>query len=122
MGQIISYAAAQKSAQFQTHIHILMLVFKLHARLSYWDNAGGVVTERFCLANGLFAEFFGRYNEASAKDRGYNSTVRLLRQEELDIVRTARVFAEDARLVILTTMSTLRPDSLYVGEQVTYMN
>lgn len=45
-----------------------------------------------------------------------------MHKKELDIARAAGVFAEDARLVMLTTMSNSVSDGLYVAAHSTYMN
>src|SRR6266436_8342280 len=65
LGQISSYAAAQLSAQFRTHIFSVLIV-RDTARLLRWDRTGTIVTEAFRYNEcPILAEFFSRYSMAS---------------------------------------------------------
>ncbi len=65
LGQISSYAAAQLSAQFRTHIFSVLIV-RDTARLLRWDRTGTIVTEAIEYNKCSFlADFFSRYSMES---------------------------------------------------------
>ena len=74
LGQVTSYATAHLAAQFRTHVFSILL-FRKSARLMRWDRAGVVVSERIPLDKPVLAQFFWRFSNASAIERGHDPTV-----------------------------------------------
>ena len=74
LGQVTRYATAHLASQFRTHVFSILL-FTKSARLMRWDRAGLIVSEPIALDKPELAQFFWRFNNANAKDRGYDSTV-----------------------------------------------
>ena len=74
LGQVTSYATAHLAAQFRTHIFSILL-FRKSARLMWWDRAGVIVSERIPLNESKLTQFFWRFSNATAEDRGHDSTV-----------------------------------------------
>ena len=74
LGQMTRYATAHLAAQFHTHVFSILL-FPESARLLRWDRAGVIVSQRISLDKSRLAEFFWRFNNADAKDRGHDPTV-----------------------------------------------
>jgi hypothetical protein len=70
LGQITSYAAAQLSAQFRTHLYSVLIV-KDTARILRWDRSGTIVTEAIKYnKSSVLADFFRRYARAPPNMRG----------------------------------------------------
>ena len=74
LGQLTSYATAHLAAQFRVHVFSVLL-FRKSARLMRWDRAGVIVSERIRLDKSVLAEFFWRFSNANAMERGYDPTV-----------------------------------------------
>ena len=74
LGQMMRYATAHLAAQFRIHVFSI-LPFPKPARLLRWDRAGVIVSDCVSLDKSQFAEFFWRFNNADAKDRGHDPTV-----------------------------------------------
>ena len=74
LGQLTSYATAHLAAQFRTHVFSILL-FRESARLMRWDRAGVIVSERIRLDKSELTQFFWRFNDANATERGHDPTV-----------------------------------------------
>jgi hypothetical protein len=74
LGQMTSYATAHLAAQFRTHVFSILL-FRETARLLRWDRAGVVVSELIQLDTSFLAQFFWRFSNANAMERGHDPTV-----------------------------------------------
>lgn len=76
LGQITSYATLILGSQHRTHT-FLVLILKEYARLIRWDRSGAIVTEPIHFDQPFFYSFFIRYNNASCKVRGHDTTIHL---------------------------------------------
>ena len=74
LGQVTSYATAHLAAQFRTHVFSILLFHK-SARIMRWDRAGVIVSERIPLDKSELAQFFWRFSNADAMERGHDPTV-----------------------------------------------
>ena len=75
VGQITAYAAQILSSQYRTHLFTI-LICKDSARLIRWDRAGAIVTEPISYDNNSYLHnFLTRYDDATPKTRGHDSTV-----------------------------------------------
>ena len=95
-GQITSYAVAQRSTQFRTHIFSILL-FPKFARLIRWDQAGAVVTKGFPLEH--LVDFVKRYNDASPLERGVDDTVSTPSEELAEIARKELGLPSSQRMI-----------------------
>ena len=74
LGQVTSYATAHLAAQFRTHVFFILLLRK-SARIMRWDRAGVIVSERMPLDKSELTQFFWRFSNADAMERGHDPTV-----------------------------------------------
>jgi len=75
VGQIIAYATLVLSAQYHTHV-FLVLVFKEYLRLIRWDHGGAVVTVPIShTKDPHLLDFLIRFNNAGTQARGWDITV-----------------------------------------------
>lgn len=84
-GQLISYASALHRSQFRVFSFAVVL-FGDSGRLLRWDRSGVIYTDSFNWAtqpNTLF-EFFWRLNFLSDVDRGYDTTVTSVEDDEAE--------------------------------------
>jgi Fungal protein kinase len=82
-GQLIAYAAAIHRFQFRVFSFSIVL-FDDTARLLRWDRSGIIYTEAFKWADGSLFEFLWRFNHLSAVDRGYDTTVCPVEDDEAE--------------------------------------
>lgn len=102
LGQITSYASAQLSAQFRTHIFSVLIVCNT-ARLLRWDRTGTIVTDAFKYNESPFlAEFFSRYSNASDARRGKDESVSKPSSEEETTARRLLPYDVNVPLVKLS--------------------
>ena len=74
-GQIIAYATLVLSAQYHTHV-FLVLVFKEYSRLIHWDCGGAVVTAPIShTKDPHLLDFLIHFNNAGTQARGWDITV-----------------------------------------------
>jgi hypothetical protein len=74
-GQITAYATLTLSAQYRTHV-FLVLIIKNIARLIRWDRGGAIVTAPIHYDNEPFLlDFLIRYGNANREARGHDVTV-----------------------------------------------
>ncbi len=102
LGQISSYAAAQLSAQFRTHIFSVLIV-RDTARLLRWDRTGTIVTEAIEHNKCSFlADFFSRYSMASDAGRGKDESISKPSSDEEIVARRILQCNENVPLVKLS--------------------
>ena len=99
--QITSYAVAQLSTQFRTHI-FSVLIIRDRARILRWDRSGAIVTAAFSLEQRHLADFIWRYKSASLEDRGEDPTVSAPSDAETQLARTYLAIQSHQRLVKFT--------------------
>jgi len=80
---LIAYATALHRSQFRI-FSFSVVTFEDNVRLLRWDRSGVIYTEAFELADGHLSEFLWRFNCLSAVDRGYDSTVSLVDNDEAE--------------------------------------
>jgi len=81
---LIAYASALHRSQFRIFSFSVVL-FEDNVRLLRWDRSGVIYTEAFKLADGHLSEFLWRFNYLSAVDRGYDTTVSLVDNDEAEV-------------------------------------
>ena len=92
LGQLTAYATATLSAQYRTHL-FMVLISGEYARLIRWDRGGAVVTKRILFnEESYFFDFLTRYDIASREDRGHDSTVSAPEENEIE---RAKVFVPE---------------------------
>lgn len=107
LGQITAYATAILSAQYRTHLFMVLIVGE-YARLIRWDRGGAVVTKRieFNEVSHLF-DFLVWYNGASSEDRGHDSTVSSPSEDEIERAKgIIPEFTNAAEAYLAVTMSS----------------
>ncbi|KAH9960891.1 hypothetical protein BC827DRAFT_1376549 [Russula dissimulans] len=85
-GQLLSYASALHHSQFRVFTFAVVL-FGDSGRLLRWDRSGIIYTESFNWANqpDTLFEFFWRLNFLSDVDRGYDTTVTSVTDDEVEV-------------------------------------
>ncbi|KAI0297805.1 hypothetical protein B0F90DRAFT_1819123 [Multifurca ochricompacta] len=85
-GQLLAYASALHRSQFR-FFSFSVIIFSESARLLRWDRSGVIYTDAFKWAtqpNTLF-EFFWRFNFLSDVDRGYDTTVTPVPDDDAEV-------------------------------------
>jgi hypothetical protein len=119
-GQITSYAVAQLATQFRVHIFTI-LVCGGYARLLRWDRSGAVVTSAFDYCDRYLGEFFWRYDQASAKDRGMDLSVSNPSQAETELARQSLKCGVEHLLVKFAVHNDNNGEiSYYIGGKPTF--
>ena len=80
---LIAYATALHRSQFRI-FSFSVVTFEDNARLLRWDRSGVIYTEAFKLADGHLSEFLWRFNCLSAVNRGCDTTVSLVDNDEAE--------------------------------------
>jgi hypothetical protein len=105
LGQITAYASSILSAQYRTHM-FMVLMFKDYARLLRWDCGGAVVTKpiEFNVEPHLF-DFLIRYNIADPDVRGHDSTVNSPNDDEIKLAKAAVPELGEAKSFLVVEIS-----------------
>jgi hypothetical protein len=105
LGRITAYATAILSTQYRTHLFMVLIVGE-YARLIRWDRGGAVVTKRICFNDEphLF-DFLIRYDIASPKNRGHDSTISPPSEDEIKRAKDIVPEFTDAEGYLAVTMS-----------------
>ena len=80
---LITYASALHRSQFRV-FSFSVVMFEDNVRLLRWDRSGVIYSEAFKFADGHLSEFLWRFNYLSAVDRGYDTTVSLVDDDEAE--------------------------------------
>ncbi|KAG1774991.1 hypothetical protein EV702DRAFT_1199840 [Suillus placidus] len=89
LGQITTYAAAQLSVQYCTHIFSVLIIHN-RACLIRWDREGAIITNAFDYQHKPhLADFFYHFARASPALRGVDTSVTPASDEEATLTRTA---------------------------------
>ena len=80
---LIAYATALHRSQFRL-FSFSVVTFEDNVRLLRWDRSGVIYTEAFKLADRHLSEFLWRFNYLSAVDRGYDTTISLVDNDEAE--------------------------------------
>ena len=106
-GQITAYATSILSAQYRTHVFLILIV-KDSARLLRWDRGGAVVTAPIPYnTDPHLLDFFIRYDKATHASRGHDLTVGLPTENER---LNARKLADLTDVESLLSISIPDPD------------
>jgi hypothetical protein len=108
-GQITAYTTSILSAQYCTHV-FLVLIFKASARLLHWDHGGAVVTAPIFYNQDIhLLKFFICYDNATCTSHGHNLTVSSpTKSEEI----STHKLADLADIESLLSISIPDPDNL----------
>jgi hypothetical protein len=110
LAQITSYATCHMAMHSHTHV-FQFLVIADYARLLRWDRSGVVVTRKIDLNDKNLAEFFWRFDNLKAEERGWDTTVISPSDEE---VEEAKVELSKAELKLGKGRDELRPRYLKI--------
>ena len=83
-GQLIAYATALHRSQFRVFSFSIAL-FGDTGRLLRWDRSGVIYTKSFKWADGDLFEFLWRFNHLLAADRGHDTTVSSVEDDEAEL-------------------------------------
>jgi Fungal protein kinase len=112
-GQITAYATWVLSAQYRTHL-FLVLIFKHYSRLIRWDRGGAVVTEPISHeTDSHLLDFLIRFKDADRQARGHDTTVGTPTEDEELNARTFLELASDIRLLSASVSDPSQPQKIY---------
>ena len=100
-GQITAYATWILSAQYRTHL-FLILILKEYSRIIRWDRGGAVVTAPIFHREGHVLDFLIRFKYANRQARGHDITVEPANEDDKLEARQLEELADATSLLCIS--------------------